>query len=139
MQMNLLVALAEHAGEVLTKDRILDKVWESRFVGESALTREIAELRQILGDNRKKPQYIETIPKRGYRFVAPVQPVRRSTEPRLAVLVFSNLNKDPELDYFTEGITDALITKLGSIRSLRVISQQSVLHFRNKDRGHPLP
>ncbi len=135
--MNLLVSLAEHAGEVLLKDWILEKVWEARFVSESALTREIAELRQILGDNRKKPQYIETIPKRGYRFIAPVQPSKRSAVPRLAVLIFSNLNKDADLDYFADGITEALITELGSISGLRVISRQSVLHYKNSDESLP--
>ena len=137
MLMNLLVALAENAGEVLLKDRILETVWNTQFVGESALTREIAELRQILGDNRRQPRYIETIPKRGYRFIAPVLPARRSAEPRLAVLLFSNLNRDPELDYFAEGMTDSLITELGCISSLRVISRQSVLHYRNSEKSLP--
>jgi TolB-like protein/Flp pilus assembly protein TadD len=134
MMMNLLVALAENAGQVLTKDRILETVWEASFVSESSLTREIAELRQVLGDNRKTPQYIETIPKRGYRYIAPVHPGQRRAEPRLAVLPFANLNKNPELDYFADGVSDALITELGSIGSLRVISRQSVLHFRNSDK-----
>ncbi len=72
LTMNLLVTLAAHAGEVLSKDRIFESVWEAQFVGESSLTREVALLRQILGDSRKNPQYIETIAKRGHRFVAAV-------------------------------------------------------------------
>ena len=135
MMMNLLITLAENAGQVLSKDRILETVWEASFVSESSLTREIAELRQVLGDDRKTPQYIETIPKRGYRYIAPVQPGRRRNEPRLAVLPFANLNKDPELDYFADGIADALITELGNIGSLRIISRQSVLHYRNSDKN----
>ena len=135
MMMTLLVTLAEHAGQVLSKDKILETVWEASFVSESSLTREIAELRQVLGDSRKTPQYIETIPKRGYRYIAPVRPGRRSAGPRLAVLPFANLNKDPELDYFADGIADALITELGNISSLRVISRQSVLHYRNSDKN----
>ncbi len=135
--MKLLVALAERAREVVSKDRILEIVWDARFVSESSLTREVAELRRLLGDIRRTPEYIETIPKRGYRFIAPIQSGVRVAAPRLAVLVFANLNKDPELDYFAEGLTDALITELGSISSLRVISRQSVLHFRNSERSLP--
>jgi TolB-like protein len=137
MLMKLLVLLAEQAGQVVSKDRILDAVWEARFVSESSLTRSVAELRQILGDSRRNPQCIETIPKRGYRFIAPVQPGPRTAGPRLAVLLFDNLNKNPELEYFAEGISDALITELGSIGSLRVISRQSVLQFKNTNRSLP--
>jgi TolB-like protein/Flp pilus assembly protein TadD len=137
LMMNLLVALAAHAGEVLSKNRILEMVWEAQFVSESSLTREVAELRQILGDNHKKPQFIETIPKRGYRFIAPVQSGMLRREPRLAVLLFDNLNRDPELDYFAEGISDVLITELGNISSLRVISRQSMLHYKNSDKSLP--
>lgn len=137
MLMKLLVLLAEQAGQVVSKDRLLEAVWEAKFVSESSLTRSVAELRQILGDNRRNPRCIETIPKRGYRFIAPVQPEVRTAGPRLAVLLFDNLNKNPELEYFAEGISDALITELGSIGSLRVISRQSVLHYKNTDRSLP--
>ena len=137
MMMRLLVTLAGHAGEVLSKDQILERVWEARFVSESSLTRQVAELRRILGDSRKHPQYIETIPKRGYRYIAPVEPGDRRAEPRLAVLLFANLNNDPDLDYFADGISDALITELGSISGLRVISRQSVLHYKNSDKSLP--
>jgi TolB-like protein len=137
MMMSLLVTLAGHAGEVLSKDQILERVWEAQFVSESSLTRQVAELRRILGDSRKNPQYIETIPKRGYRYIAPVEPGERRAEPKLAVLLFANLNNDPELDYFADGISDALITELGSISGLRVISRQSVLHYKNSDKSLP--
>lgn len=135
--MDLLVLLAEHAGEVLTKEEILDGVWGTRYVGESSLTREVAELRRILGDSRGKPRYIETISKRGYRFVAAVPTRRAFKEPRVAVLLFHNLNREPELEYFAEGIADILITELAGINSLRVISRQSVLHYRNSDKSLP--
>lgn len=135
LMMNLLVVLVEHAGEVLSKDRILESVWESRFVSDSSLTREVAELRRILGDNRKDPYYIETIPKRGYRYIARVEPAKRLAGPRLAVLLFDNLNRDPDLDYFAEGLSDVLITELGCISSLRVISRQSMLRYKNSNKS----
>ena len=135
LMMTLLVTLAEHAGEVLSKERILELVWEASFVSESSLTREVAELRRIMGDDRKDPQYIETIPKRGYRFIARVEPAKRLTGPRMAVLLFENLNRDPDLDYFADGLSDVLITELGCITSLRVISRQSTLRYRNSDKS----
>ncbi len=70
---DLLVLLARHPGETLHKDRILQDVWATQFVGESALTRCITELRQALQDDARSPRLIETIPKRGYRLVGPVQ------------------------------------------------------------------
>jgi TolB-like protein len=137
LQMDLLVSLAEHAGHVLSKDEILNAVWKAEFVSDSSLTREIAELRQCLGDDRSKPKYIETIPKQGYRFIAPVRPGKRAREPRLAVLLFNNLNRDPELEYFAEGISDVLITELGNISGLRVISRQSMLYYKNSIKSLP--
>jgi DNA-binding winged helix-turn-helix (wHTH) protein len=70
--MDLLVFLATTSGRVVSKDEIIDIVWDGRFISEATLTRSIADLRRALGDNQRCPQYIETIPKRGYRLVAPV-------------------------------------------------------------------
>jgi TolB-like protein/DNA-binding winged helix-turn-helix (wHTH) protein/Flp pilus assembly protein TadD len=70
--MDLLTYLATHPGEVIPKDRLLDDVWGTRDVSESALTRTITELRQALGDDAEQPRLLETIQKRGYRLIAPV-------------------------------------------------------------------
>ena len=70
--MDLLTCLARHQGEVLSKDALLDEVWGSQAISESALTRTVTELRQALGDNAEEPRILETIPKRGYRLIAPV-------------------------------------------------------------------
>ena len=70
--MDLLVFLANSGGRVVSKDEIIDAVWEGRFIAEATLTRSIADLRRALGDDQRDPQYIETIPKRGYRLVAAV-------------------------------------------------------------------
>ena len=69
---NLLVFLASSNGRVVSKDEIIDAVWEGRFIAETTLTRSIADLRRALGDQTQRPRYIETIAKRGYRLVAPV-------------------------------------------------------------------
>jgi len=68
--MDLLVFLAATGGRVVSRDEIIDAVWEGRFIAEATLTRSIADLRRALDDNQRCPQYIETIAKRGYRLVA---------------------------------------------------------------------
>jgi DNA-binding winged helix-turn-helix (wHTH) protein len=70
--MDLLVFLVERAGQVVSKDELLNGVWGTEFVSESALTRVVTELRQAFGDDVARPWLIETIPKRGYRLIAPV-------------------------------------------------------------------
>jgi DNA-binding winged helix-turn-helix (wHTH) protein/tetratricopeptide (TPR) repeat protein len=73
--MDTLLLLAARAGEVVTKDELIDGVWEGRIISEGTMTNTVAELRSALGDNARSPQYIETIPKRGYRLLCPVVPV----------------------------------------------------------------
>ena len=77
--MDLLVFMTSNAPEVVSKNAIIDSVWEGRIISEGTLTNTIAELRRALGDDARHPRYIETIPKRGYRLVAPVEAVSFST------------------------------------------------------------
>lgn len=84
--MDLLVFMASSAPEVISKNAIIDFVWEGRFISEGTLTNTIAELRRALGDDARHPRYIETIPKRGYCLVAPVEPVSPSTDDEQAPL-----------------------------------------------------
>jgi DNA-binding winged helix-turn-helix (wHTH) protein/tetratricopeptide (TPR) repeat protein len=70
--MDLLVALARRPGQVVSREELLDELWPQQFIGESALTRAIADLRQALADDSHEPGAIETIPKRGYRLLLPV-------------------------------------------------------------------
>ena len=72
--MDLLVALAKRPGIVISKDALLEDVWGTEAVSESALTRTVTELRQALGDSADTPRILETIPKRGYRLLAAVSP-----------------------------------------------------------------
>jgi DNA-binding winged helix-turn-helix (wHTH) protein/tetratricopeptide (TPR) repeat protein len=128
--MDVLVLLAAHAGTVVSKDDLLHQVWKRQFVSESSLTRAVAELRAHLGDTSSPPRLVETIPKRGYRLLAPVEPCGAISKPCVAVLPFEDLGGSAGDDCLAEGIADALITELGKVRSLRTISRQSVLHFR---------
>ncbi len=68
--MQVLVALAERPGEVVSKQQLMEQVWESRTVGDEVITRSISLLRSCFGDNPKTPKYIETLPKLGYRLIA---------------------------------------------------------------------
>lgn len=77
--MAVLVCLAEHAGEVLSREFLDEQVWCNRVVTDQALTNCVSELRRALGDTREEPRFIETVPKRGYRLIAPVMP--RHDEP----------------------------------------------------------
>jgi DNA-binding winged helix-turn-helix (wHTH) protein len=71
--MEVLVHLAERPGELVSKRDLVDAVWQVEVVSDGTLTRAIALLRKALGDDARHPRYIETIPKRGYRFIAPVE------------------------------------------------------------------
>jgi TolB-like protein/Flp pilus assembly protein TadD len=85
--MEVLVCLAEHPGEPVSKEKLLQTVWADTFVGDSVLTRSISELRRVFEDEAKEPRVIQTIAKRGYRLVAPVTPVNGTlTALSLAVL-----------------------------------------------------
>ena len=137
--MDLLVFLASARGRVVSKEEILDAVWNGRFVADATLTRSMADLRRALGDTRTERRHIATIPKRGYRLVAsvsgvgstepaavapPVEASSSAAAPSLVVLPFSNLGS-PDDGYFCEGLTDEIINVLTRIPGLRVISRTS--------------
>src|SRR5437016_1049280 len=73
--MEVLVCLSRRAGESITKEELLQTVWPDTFVSDDVLKRSISELRRVFGDDAHESRFIETIPKRGYRLVAPVKPV----------------------------------------------------------------
>ncbi|MCJ7440369.1 MAG: winged helix-turn-helix domain-containing protein [Thermoanaerobaculaceae bacterium] len=85
--MDLLVCLSEHAGKVASKEEILDAVWAKEFVSEGTLTHAVAVIRQTLGDDVRSPRYIETIPTRGYRVIAPVAPAGEAEPAAAAPLI----------------------------------------------------
>ena len=70
--------LLENAGKLLEKDELMRKIWQDRYVEESNLTSNIKMLRKALGDDAAHPQFIETVPRRGYRFIAEVKPLAES-------------------------------------------------------------
>ena len=134
----VLAALLEHFGEIVTRDELRRRLWpEGVFVDfENSLNSAVNRLRDVLGDSSAKPRFIETLPRMGYRFIAKVEPLKTAF-PRLAVLPFENLNRDPEQDFFADGVADALTTALGNVSTLRVISRQSMLRFRGSRKTAP--
>ncbi|HEU4691110.1 MAG TPA: winged helix-turn-helix domain-containing protein, partial [Vicinamibacterales bacterium] len=139
--MDLLVFLSSHEGTVVSRDEIIQAVWNGRFISDSTLTRTVADLRRTLGDDATKCEYIETIPKRGYRLVARVSSAaaastammaereasptsRDTTRPSLVVLPFANFGPADDR-YFCDGLTEEIINGLARFPGLRVISRTS--------------
>ena len=71
---DLLVYLVAHAGELVRKETLLEAVWPDTVVADGVLTTSMGELRKVLGETAKQPQFIATVYRRGYRFIAPVTP-----------------------------------------------------------------
>ncbi|HWM30037.1 MAG TPA: winged helix-turn-helix domain-containing protein, partial [Woeseiaceae bacterium] len=82
--MGVLLCLAEHAGDVVTRDQFVQRVWSGRLVSDEVLSRCISLLRTQLRDNPREPQFIQTVPKIGYRLIAPVVPFESGPPPLAA-------------------------------------------------------
>ena len=141
---DLLVTLVENAGRLVEKDALLRTVWPDVAVEEGSLTKGVFSLRQILEQEGGR-QYIETVPKRGYRFVAPIiagaepsairppDPAPAApSESALAVLPFSDMSAARDHEFFCEGMSEEIINALGRVPGLRVASYTSSLRFNGK-------
>src|SRR6266446_1996777 len=189
----VLNVLLHHPGEVVTREELRASIWPAdTFVDfDNSLNTSINKLRDALGDSAESPRFIETLPRRGYRFIASVdgldndrdaRDVRQSGEARpaprvlrwlvallslavlaaglfvwnlfhvrdrlasnmrarrihsLAVLPLTNLSGDPTQEYFSDGMTDALITGLAQMGSVKVISRTSVMRYKKTDKSLP--
>jgi DNA-binding winged helix-turn-helix (wHTH) protein/tetratricopeptide (TPR) repeat protein len=137
--LDLLLLLVERAGSLVTKDDILKAVWPDVAVTDNALTQVVSDLRHALGDSSTAPRYLETVPRRGYRFIAPVEPVQTAgaapaaTPPKartIAVLDFANVTGEPEMAWLAAGIAETVTNDLRVIRDLRVIDRALVTHVK---------
>lgn len=137
-----LLTLVQNGGRIIEKEELMKRLWPDTFVEESNLTYCIVQLRKTLGDEARHPRYIETIPKRGYRFIIDVeetqvvesQPAARPASERvasIAVLPFLDLSPDRDQDYFCEGLADELINTLAGLRDLQVASRTSSFRFKS--------
>lgn len=144
--LHILMMLLQRAGDVVTREEMHRILWPWRSFGdlEDRLNHAICRLRGALGDPVEHPRFIETLPHRGYRFIAGVEALtpgpatlgRRwfaAPFPRIesiAVLPLENLSCDPELGYFADGMTDALIAYLSKISALRLTSRSTVMRYK---------
>jgi TolB-like protein/Tfp pilus assembly protein PilF len=142
----LLTVLAERPMQVVTKQELIDRVWEGKAVGDDALTSCMQELRRALDDDPHKPRFIETRHRRGYRWLVPAAPASAQDSagneppslalpdrPSIAVLPFLNLCDDDGQQYFVDGLVEDIIVALSRIRWLFVIARNSSFTFRGQD------
>ena len=131
----------------MSKDVLVEAGWRGLAVADNNLTVQIAALRRVLAEAADAESWIETLPRRGYRYVGPavatnvpMQPatVRAASAPTLpdkpsvAVLPFSNLSGDPEQEYFADGMVDDIITGLARIKWLFVIARNSTFTYKGR-------
>lgn len=158
--LDTLLVLVQSSGRVLQKDEILKKVWPDTFIEEATLAQNIFTIRKILGVDANGRPYIETIPRRGYRFVADVKklgpnglefdakpaggaqeaaapamtPAPDPITKSLAVLPFNNLSESQDIDYFVDGITESIINSLARVPQLRVMARSTVFRYKGRDK-----
>jgi TolB-like protein/DNA-binding winged helix-turn-helix (wHTH) protein/tetratricopeptide (TPR) repeat protein len=138
----ILVLLLEHIGEVVTREELRRRLWAGVFVDfENSLNTAVGRLREALGDSADHPLYIETVPRLGYRFIGtvtggpllPPEPTVPRTKARLMVLPFVNSSGDPSLEYFSDAVTDEIITELSALVSVDVgvIARTTAMHYKH--------
>ncbi len=137
----LLRLFVGNPNRLLTKGDILDAVWGDVCVSEGLVKEYVHDLRLALGDDPKRPEYIETVHGRGYRFLGGIEEVNRPAgvngpslpdKPSIAVLPFTNISGNPDEEYFSDGITEDIITELSRFRSLFVIARNSSFTYKGR-------
>jgi TolB-like protein/Tfp pilus assembly protein PilF len=138
--LELLLALAERAGRLVTQEEATELVWgkETHIEAGAALYTAVRKIRRALQDSSKKPRYVETVARKGYRFIAPCERPARKAEPKeekrpvLAVLPLENFSKRADQEYFSDGLTEELITELGRVSSeeIGIIARTSVMRYK---------
>src|SRR5215470_10099212 len=138
----VLSALVEARGNLVEKEELLRKIWVDATVEEGTLTYHVSLLRKALGEGRGRRHFIETIPKRGYRFVGTLEETRESAafpsgKVMLAVLPFENVGGRKKHDYFSDGITEEMITQLARLNPERlgVIARTSAMQYRSAEKS----
>jgi adenylate cyclase len=143
--------LVENAGRIVTKEELIATVWPNVVVTEESLTRCVSDVRNAFGDGKQAA--IKTIPRRGYRFAATVLKVDKkpavteaaqaeaddehrfaplSDRPSIAILPLANLSGDAQQEYFSDGITEDVITELSRFSELLVIARNSTFQYKGK-------
>jgi TolB-like protein len=149
---DLLVHLVQNRDRVVSKDDLIASVWGGRIVSDSTLTSRINAARKAVGDSGGEQKLIRTIPRKGLRFVGAVQPQPDGAEaahpadtrepsrpalplpdrPAIAVLPFTNMTGDPGQEYFSDGISEDIITALSKLRWFFVIARNSSFIYKDR-------
>jgi DNA-binding winged helix-turn-helix (wHTH) protein/tetratricopeptide (TPR) repeat protein len=134
---DMLVTLVENSGHLVEKSELMRRLWPDSFVEEGSLAQNVSLLRKALGENESQ-KFIETVPRRGYRFVATVAiktgPVAESTIQSIAVLPFKSLGVDEGDEYLSIGIAETLTTRLSSLRLMVVRTTSAVLKHAGSEK-----
>jgi TolB-like protein/cytochrome c-type biogenesis protein CcmH/NrfG len=147
---DLLVHLLKHRNQVVSRDNLIELVWGGRSISDSTLDSRINAARNAIGDNGKEQRLIRTISRKGVRFVGSVNGARDTQtgpsqdaerrqpalslpdRPAIAVLPFDNMSGDGEQEYFSDGITEDIITALSKLRWFFVIARNSSFTYKGK-------
>ena len=141
--------LVEGAGTPISKATLIESAWPGLAIEDSNLTVQIAALRRVFAEESGGEKWIETLPRRGYRYVGPVPAKEDHSEasaadapiaatlalpdkPSLAVLPFTNMSGDPEQDYFADGMVEDIITGLSRIKWLFVVARNSSFTYKGQ-------
>ena len=144
--LHILTMLLEHPGEMVTREALRRRLWatDPLIDFDHGLNNAINRLREALGDSTEHPRYVETIPRRGYRFIATVDSKTRASDSTraaartirsIAVLPLETRTDDPE--YFVDALTDALTTALAQLSALHVISRASAMRYKTGKKSLP--
>ncbi len=153
---DVLLYLLHHRDRVVSKNELFDKVWDGRIVSESTLTSRINAVRRAINDTGKDQRLLRTVARKGFRFVGEVRVEQTDTAPAsfpgaagqngksprlalpsldrtaIAVLPFSNLSGEPEQEYFSDGISEDIITALSKLRWFYVIARNSSFVYKGR-------
>jgi TolB-like protein len=160
---DLIVLLVKNRERIVSKDELIEAIWQGRIISEAALSSRISAARRALGDSGNDQSLIRTLHKRGFRFVGDVEEVAAAAavaaaeaaaaqpaakdapqlvpsaeplplpdKPSIAVLPFQNMSRDPDQEYFADGLTEDIITGLSRQRWFFVIARNSSFTFKGQ-------
>jgi TolB-like protein len=131
--LRILQMLLANPGQVVTRDELRKGLWPTNsYVDfDQGLNRAINKLREALRDSAESPRFIETLAKRGYRFIGDLGTLS-TTGDSIVVLPFINVSPDAENEYFADGITEEIINALAQIKDLHIVARSSVFSFKGK-------
>ena len=142
--MQVLVALVRAQGGIVTRDDLIASCWDGVIVGDDAINRVLGHLRRLSEGVGRDVLRIETITRVGYRLLV-AEPAKPSGEPlppapagggnrlaRICVLPFANMSEDPEQTYFSDGISEDIITDLGKVSALTVTARNTAFSFKGR-------